>query len=123
MMKFVALVAVVNAEADPVTPKPNGTACTFVSETDTFCGAVDSTCCGVAAGGTVVGSDPAVAGPNLVVCNSRTAAGALTPGTDFTSKDFTGVSVMYPGASFNCMAGAKALIASAAAAFTLASMI
>ena len=123
-MKFIALalLAVVSAEADPPAAKAVGVACDK-GGTD-FCGPTDSMCCGTATGGVLLdGSDAKTTkvAPNIVICNK-------TP----TAEDYTGqiysdgtnmIKATYVASGFTCMAGAQALIASAAAVVTLASMI
>merc|ERR1712166_718291 len=110
LMKFIALaiIAVVKAQDAP-TAKAVGTGCK-VGGTD-FCGPTDTMCCGIAANGMVMdASTPPVAtktpAANLVMCNKK-------PAGDDT------ISAMWPGANFECLSGAKALIASAAIAMTI----
>ena len=124
-MKFIALaiIAVVKAQDAP-TAKAVGTGCK-VGGTD-FCGPTDTMCCGIAANGMVMdaATPPAATktpAANLVMCNKKPA------GDDFTGPigkvgDDT-ISAMWPGANFECLSGAKALIASAAIAMTIANMI
>merc|ERR1712147_186159 len=116
---LIALVAVVKAD-DPKPPakKAIGTACTE-GGTD-FCGPTDGDdkmCCGIAAGGKVDladGSAGTQVVPNVVICNSQ-------PAVDYTGVVYSAgaddakieVKATYPLASFTCLSGAKALVASA----------
>ena len=125
-MKFIAIaiIAVVRA-ADPAV-QPVGTACSVGGTT--ACGPVDTTCCGIATMGMVDNADGTAskqAVPNAIICNSNPTAADWKATIYSTGAGDTLVEIKatYPKAGFTCLSGASALVASAAAAFTLASMI
>merc|ERR1711939_182103 len=62
--------------------------------------------------------------PNVVVCNKKPTADDYTA-TLFTDKSTPAVAVKakFTGANFTCLSGASALVASAAAVLSLATMM
>merc|ERR1719263_221100 len=122
-MKF-ALVALVGIASAQSTPKDVGTACTKSSE----CGDTDKMCCGVAAGGKMCATDACTdmsskaTVPNIMICNNReTHADFIVKQANYDGKKT--VYAKYAAGDFNCMSGAKALVATGAALLAAASMI
>ena len=80
-------------------------------------------CCGTATGGMLVGSDgkdTTMAANNAVICGKRTAIAVQAGYLDANGQQVT---IDYPSTGFTCVAGAKALVASAAVILSASALI